>query len=435
MNSKVVLILALMFASAPASAAFIHDQRELTVDASKENLLSLEIDWQVVAGAIAGPDPSGQRYRTDARTSVVISSRHFNFIAYDLEYKVEKEVVRAYQVLDQLWQQAFGLATGGLLPLRTGVDASLYQEISDWGVSLSLVRDELDAARSSYTSLSLTQQEISALETAANRISAVLDQFTQERATLVDKVTDERRRLIAEKNELSKSGEYEEQFAAYAAARDLLASYAEPFQQLTASVRAFASAVELSKNGDRFRVSKNDAGTVVTVSVTPKAREGSISPVNANTQIDYAVSSTLPLIFHAGIAGDSLGETEFTQVSSLAGQDLFAVTKSSSTDTELVALLGYEFWSPKNDDRFGVSFTLGTELDDPGEKLYAGLSVRLFNRFFLTYGAVSGEVEEGLSPVVEEIATQLGTRELFGALDTDREWDQFIGLSFAIWDF
>ena len=431
-NNAAILGLISVLVCSFASASYIDDQPEIDVASHSKTRMELEIDWSKV-GESPASGATANRYAVTSDTIVTVSSKKFNFVAYSIDYEIETEVIEAYKALDAIWQELFGL-TGVAQAIFTGDSDSLVDRVDSWGISLILIRDTLDAARSSYVTLTLSDAQISQLATDANDISNLLDAARTERTTLRNDVVDERRRLLAERGNMT-AGEYEEAVGEYEKARDLLDEYSTSFDALTKSGKAFIVAADLSVNGDSYLIGKKEAGTIVTFSATPKPRDGSPGGKQTAAQIVYAVSSNLPLVFHAGAVHSDLGDFEFEEVTTLAGQDLFAQTKSSGTTTELTAFLSYPVWSKKNDDRFGALISLGTDFDNAGDNLYVGITLKLYSRFFLTFGQVSGEVEEGLTPIQEEIANQTDTRELFAAVDSDREWETFVGISFAIWEF
>jgi hypothetical protein len=80
----------------------------------------------------------------------------------------------------------------------------------------------------------------------------------------------------------------------------------------------------------------------------------------------------------------------------------------------------------------GILATLGTDFKNPGDRLYAGGSVRFVGRFDVGLGVVSATVSEGVNPVVEQMGAGLGSRELFSAVTRRRDWKPYFHVSFGV---
>lgn len=149
--------------------------------------------------------------------------------------------------------------------------------------------------------------------------------------------------------------------------------------------------------------------------------------------VDYPVQSKFPLVFHMGYGYSRLKDIEFDKVRALNNQDLFAVIKSNASTTGGVAYLSYgvKTWNAGSTEQ-GLFLTLATDFKDPGERLFVGGSFRAWKRIFLTAGAMSGSIKEGVDPIVEAVGDALQARELFAAVATRRQWKPHVGISFSV---
>jgi hypothetical protein len=195
---------------------------------------------------------------------------------------------------------------------------------------------------------------------------------------------------------------------------------------------AFQVAAGLVENGQVKRIDKKKAGTIVTVSITPKSRfEGADG--GRPLSVEYFVHSRFPVTYHMGYAYSRLKDVEFETVRALSGQDLFSRVKNEKDVTAFTAFLSYPLrrWPPQQES-YGLYATLGTDFQKPGERLYGALSLRFAGRILLDAGITSATVKEGGNSVLERVGDRLETRELFDAVTTRRDWKPFFGISIAV---
>ncbi|HET8646935.1 MAG TPA: hypothetical protein VFO85_15680 [Vicinamibacteria bacterium] len=358
--------------------------------------------------------------RIDDRMTVAITSQHFNFLHYGLDYAVEDKVVEAYVTMEKLWGQVFrviGLLEG--MPLaevqRTrgapGPCASFHACIVDWlwvmhGAN-SVVDRKLGAYARSGPGLpeaDVTEIHRFATEDVPRQRTAVGTAREKVEAFTPNSVQD----------------------------IDLFAKADAEHAKVLDKLDAFVVAARLVKEGQRKVIAKRKAGTLVTVSVTPKSRLEQAAGGTALT-VDYFVHSRFPVTYHMGYAYSRLQDVELEKVRALGDRDFFTAVKDQDDVTAFTAFLSYPLktW-PVAEARYGAYLTLGTDLQHPGDRLYGAISARFMGRIMLDAGMASATVEKGTSKVIERLGDELGTRQLFDAVTTRRQWRPFVGLSVAV---
>lgn len=353
--------------------------------------------------------------RIDERDNVSIRLRHFNFVNFAAEYTVEKTVIEAYVTLNNLWSQALGLgrplqaASVAVGPCPAG--ATFEQCVVDWMWASILASRRLNEA------------------TARHRSRVTLDQATIDGAVVPDSdaVQKLRAQLIqVQSDTLTRKPGSVQEIEWY---NQVQASH----DKLIGQIDAYLRLAELTVSGQTRNIDRQKAGTLVTVKVAGMNALG--NPAGKPVEIQYFVHSKYPVTFHAGYLYSSLKEVEFDAVRTTAGADLFQQVRDPASVNSYAAFLSYQLWSG-NVGRHGTGIlaTLGTDFKDPGERLYAGGSVRFLSRFYVGGGFVSATVSEGVNPVVEQVGTALGARELFDAVTTRRDWKPYFHVSFGVFN-
>ncbi len=145
--------------------------------------------------------------------------------------------------------------------------------------------------------------------------------------------------------------------------------------------------------------------------------------------------SKFPVTFHAGYLYSSLKDVKFEEVRTVAGADLFQQVQNPASVNTYAAFLSYQLWSG-NMGRHGTGIlaTLGTDFKDPGDRLYAGASIQVPQPLLRGRRRRLGRGREGVNPVVEQIGAGLGTRELFTAVTTRRDWKPYFHVSFGVFN-
>ncbi len=139
--------------------------------------------------------------------------------------------------------------------------------------------------------------------------------------------------------------------------------------------------------------------------------------------IEYFVQTDKPVIFHAGYSISSLNDVDFEKVQTLLGNDVFNLIRDEETSQEMSIFLTYELLK-SNDNQWSLGATLGTDVRLPGDKIYLGLSGKLFSSWFITVAAATTELPVGVIPV----STTSGVIS-FESIETSREWGFVVGLS------
>jgi hydrogenase maturation factor len=139
------------------------------------------------------------------------------------------------------------------------------------------------------------------------------------------------------------------------------------------------------------------------------------------------------LLVHVGYAYSGLSENEFQKVRSADGQDLFSRVNQQESSDDFI--LGFALQSRPigTGETLRVLASLGTGLESPGTNVYVGGGVLLFDSLIVTAGVVSGNTIEGGNEIVEEVFGGGGTRELFGTISTEREWQPYVGIFFKVY--
>jgi hypothetical protein len=354
----------------------------------------------------------GEIPRVDADTSVVLHVKHFNFIAFGLEYAVQETVIEAYQALEKLWAQLLGLPFPKLT--RAELDdaraAKLAAPSDDfathlrkWSAKLIKTAEDLEMSIARYRARGPAIPDTTLTEIELDQTG-----FRQARKELEDA----RSSTLAKLD--SATLEEQEQYKSIRATHVTLVE----------ALDAFDAAATLTRVGQRRPLGAKKGGTHVLATLTPTGASG------MRKEIEYFVHSSFPVLFHAGYAFSGLDSSAFAKVRTIAGNDLFSQIEAEDVSAGLTAFLSYELKS-WGEGRNGVSLGLGTGIKDPGDTLFAVGSFRFKRRIFVSGGVGSNVVEEGSDPVASEVAEKLGLRELFAAVTTRRQWRGFFAVSFS----
>jgi hypothetical protein len=389
---------------------------------SKNNgVVTITVDWAKLVHCTSNEKNKGIDARIGLRISedepVNVLVTNFNFINYTISYKVEETVVETYVMLEKLWSQLLGMPLFGT-PSLTATEvraherktcAGFQQCGANWAFKIATVRIILDeylteAAGKTHvtdkTSIRDRDRELKAFRTDILGMLKVIVDNVANRPSTITEVS---------------------QF------ETLLANQ----EALFAKIDAYHAAAELVANGKVYPVGKKKAGTIVSVSMTPKDQNQADG--RPTTTTEYFVHSKLPVLFHAGYAYTEFQNVKFETVRSLSQTDLFSEVRQNNESLNVMAAfvsLGRSFLV---DEKVGAFFSIGTDFSDPGDRLYLGVSLQLYKRFFFTVGKMSASVSEGVNPVFERVGEAAQARELFTAIGTHRDWSQtFYSMSFRV---
>lgn len=412
------LIVLLFVASSVSDARAQEACSKTFATSSSGNVITITIDWNQLNSCVTKEKSQGLGNRISTRinegNAVDIRVVNFNFINYTLAYKVEETVVESYVTLEKLWSQLLGIpflgGPGGVAEALQAPCKGFQECAARWAFAIATTNITLgrfisESADKSYIDDGGTAVASHAKVLANSRvvIAAALNEIMSNPAN---------QPIMAEQVNLFEN---------------IYAKQEKIFEKLD----AYAASADLVANGKVQHLGKKKAGTIVTVSLTPKNQSQADGKPTVTTE--YFVHSKLPVVFHAGYTYARFNEVKFETVRALADTDLFSEVKSNSKGIGAMAAflsLGRSFGS---DEKVGLFFTLGTNFSEPGDRLYVGGSLQLFKRLFVTAGVASIKTETGVNPIVTQIGDRLQTRELFAAIATHRDWDKgFYALSFKV---
>ena len=211
------------------------------------------------------------------------------------------------------------------------------------------------------------------------------------------------------------------------------------FEQIEAQHRAidaklatFVSSATLVRDGWRKSLGRKKAGTLVTVSLGAENLADATQDAEPVT-LSYLVRSSRPLLLHLGFSYSRLKDAEFDKVRTLGAGDLFSRVKAIDDSEGYVINLSYALHDFDEAGRFRFLATLGTELSKPGDTLFVGGSVLLFDHLVVTSGGVAGTESAGTQKTLDTVAGILDSRELFAAVTQRRAFSWFLGVSFKVY--
>ncbi len=127
-------------------------------------------------------------------------------------------------------------------------------------------------------------------------------------------------------------------------------------------------------------------------------------------EVTYFVQSTMPLVAHGGLSFAGLNDVTFEKVkrsASFGEDELFQRQTDAEASTGYTLFLGWQFYGSADAEtnarngKVGAAFSIGTDVNKPGKRVFAGPSLMLFNRLVLTGGAVFGKEAEGENETLE----------------------------------
>jgi hypothetical protein len=344
-----------------------------------------------------------ERLRINGDDSVTLKVTQFNFLHYSLKLTIEERTIESYVLLDRLWSQIFKLAS----PFEADAVASPFDTaIVTWRRALAARDDALEQFIKPFAkTVALTPEQSEAIG--------------RQKATLGTDAIDALESLRRQSLDLAATSE---QF-------DLYERIATQHKAVIGRLSAFVAGADLVVNGQSFPLGKKKAGTVVSFTFTPL--DAKDARAAAPFQSSYFVRSTMPLMLHVGYAASRLKDVEFENVRSASGSDLFLSTKDDPTTQSLATFMSYEFWrwGPTND--VGLSATLGTSFQKPGQNIFIGGGVR-WSRFVLSLGTQGSGVIAATGSVLETVAGAAGQRELFTTVTTKQQWARFVAVSVRV---
>lgn len=366
--------------------------------------------------------PRGKKI-TEAHT-IHVTIKQFNFLKYEIKMEQEVKSLDAYQQLNTLWTQILGL--GGVVGMssRVGEEKDLFLEhFLLWETEVALVNRLVDEALEKHESSKLSVQDVADIRSASTNLGGrlgnleALEREAVRLAVLRTFQDDHGNDIVV--SDISPDVRLQ-----------LVRDLRDKQEEVVARVDAFQARARRVELGGKKVLKGTKAGSLVKVIFT--AVERNEATEDQVVTVRYFVASSLPVVFHGGYGEGDLSDFEFEKVRTADGLDAFDLVKDDSSREEFMVFLSIDLITLDERDRFGLLATLGTGLEDPGDTLFAGVSLKLFERFFLSYGQMSAEVAEGVDPFVNQVGQTLGTRELFSTIDKRRDWGDFWGVSFLI---
>lgn len=352
-------------------------------------------DWN-----IDPPDPE----RINSRHNVKVCVQHFNFLRYTLAFDISEEKSESYEYLNKLWSSILSpsLATLGGLPLSKPAPPESGTPLEQFVKRLQEIyrmSNEVDAvigeALQTYQKTGLTDPEATKLaSTLGDSGSGLKQQIGQ----LDDKNEDLQRFLLAPAN----SAIFAE---AIGGGSKVYTAVMQRFTTVRQNADSFVALAGKTIAFETKKVGRRDAGMRVTFKLTAVDRDGAKSPMG---DVHYFVNSTMPLVIHGGLSFAAIKDVEFEKVkrASAFGEDeLFQAQSESDTSRGYSAFLGWQLYAKSaatsDSERFGLLFSLGTDVSAAGKRVFAGPSLVFFNRAVLTVGAAFGNEEHGEQQTLE----------------------------------
>lgn len=457
------VLVAVSWSAVPARAADCGGGVQVTIDKKTANgkvLRSAEMNvlWRYDDGGTwkdaASCTYANESGKIDERMPVTVRVQNFNFLHYGIEFDIEEEVVAAYAELADFWSR-FLNPQAFLKQLALGHDPSGTQP----SCSLKGLLEKATAGADPKDDVPFNReisQCLADLDFEATTV-AWRKKLGEGVEHLAGKLAPYRSRLgltDTEKGQIEKdrvgNGQVLWLLERYRAASLLLALTNKQLDRyektrlghdtVTGGFHRFNSRAKLVREGFAHRIKKKKPGTVVTVKMTPEGIEGAggAAAAGADKQlaVDYFVQSKYPVLFHAGLSYSDVDEVQLEKVRTLAGSDLFSEIRDGESEIDLTTFLSWQFWSGGERSQQGVLLSVGTDVDEPGQRAYLGLSYRR-GRWFLTGGWVRAEVEDGDEVAAEGMmaggaAAPPEAGRLFETVRKGTEEGTFLAISFSV---
>lgn len=372
-----------------------------------DHVVTIKLDWAAI-GTERSLRVLNQRITED--DTVIITAIHFNYLRHALTLTVDTKVLDAYKTLEHLW-------TGVLIPgsnLKTSASTDDFATaMKNWYERLASTDNQLTQALNKHTELLLTDADIADLTTtyAASFAAANLELVTLRAAA-----------LTAALSKASADG---------LAVFDKIDSL---HSAVLARITTFTKSLAFATTGTPLVVGKKASGTVVTATLVPAQistdKTAGISEATSSVSIEYLSASQLPLEFHAGYCYSTLKDFRFDQLQTATGDTIYLQVRDAKKGSGLVAFLSYALKNWPGKASPGLLLSLGTDLGDPGKTLFAGLSLRAYQRYYLTAGATSAIVAQGGTAALDP---SLSNTTIYKNIAESRQWAFFFAVSFGLY--
>ncbi len=390
---------------------------------------SVAIDWNAARSCTYG----GTDGRIDERMSVTVSVDHFNFLHYGLRFDIERETIEAYAELADFWGRFLNLDILEQLAVRRAVPKRLGCSLLELLQSFDEGDPQLGAG--SCLGAGWEDQSVRWRKLLRDAQLQLADHLRTHRTIAlsddgVRAIGDFRKAHYKAVKLLELFKRVALELAATNAQLDLFGHIEDRHGEIVSSYQLFDSRAALVEGGRQQTVRKQTPGTLVSVTMTASSLDGAAGAATAGKNqvvFRYFVHSMYPLLFHAGPAySDGIDGSEFEALSRLSRDDLFAKIEGEEEDLDLSAFLSWQFMSFGSKRDMGLMLTFGTGFEDPGRKLFGGLSYR-WGRWIVSGGWIRAEVEEGQGRVDGEAEPAL-----FEAVRKGSDVGSFVSVSFKV---
>lgn len=348
-------------------------------------------EWRTTAPAIA---------RITERDRVEVCVEHFNFLRYTLKFDVAEQRSESYSYLTKLWSSILSPSLGAVL-----ADAGPPQPTDLVGNLQVLYRlsRELDgqvaAATRPFVRTGLTASEAGQLATLRG------DENTRPPTGVAGKLEITRNAFRALDNLILMDP------AAFASVhgdrREMYRSVVDFYTAVDERAQIFLRLSAKTIGTEVKQVGKKNAGTRVTFALTAVDEASAGTPMD---DVTYFVQSNMPLVAHGGISFAGLNDVSFEKVkrsATFGEEELFQQQGDAETSTGYTLFLGWQFYGSGDvatnarSSKVGAAFSIGTDVNRPGRRLFAGPSLMIFNRLVVSGGLVFGKEAEGQSVTLE----------------------------------
>lgn len=373
---------------------------------------SVIVDWcKRFGSACVSPDGKQIDLKIDSTDQVVVKVTNFNYINFDLTIEITEKEVETYKFLSNLWDELLGFDLGDVSISGSGIrgqttsSGATEDPVVTWWKAIRKDRQTLKETAEGYSKDYLS---------STDRDNLVTDRENRADANAkLQKLRDLAFQAAVTVEDLQKFDIVDKEHS----------------DQVQANL-LFVGLAKKSLDGESTLVRKKDAGTLVSAAINSTPKEsGSEGSESRQVSVSYFVQSELPLVFHVGLTYADTDKVELEKVRALDGRDLFSEVSSDSGETGLSAFLSYPIGQAESD----YFVTLGTDVEDLGERLHVGLSWRFRQNWMATFGGSYQKTQAGEMEVQDTNMDQTSTRTLFEIAKEEREWAPFVSISVKLY--
>ena len=335
--------------------------------------------------------------RLTNKDPVWVRVRHFNFLRYTLSFNIEEEKSESYGFLAKLWSGILNPSVadilGGLGPGATP-PSNLIALAADVYRTSQETQRRIAAAVQPHRKPGLSLAEVATLTTSTNNVR-----------TAVQAMNDAYQKL---QTEAETPAGFQAAFVGTGAKYYQVAI--EHYGAATSAADTFLALADRSLGDEVKKIGTKDAGTRVTVTLLSTDPNGVKDEFET---IHYVSQSSMPLVAHGGLAFAGIKDVTFDKVKRAAQfseEDVFQQRGSGDNSSGFALFLSWQFWeiggsSDQEAKQQPVTLlaSLGTDIKEPGKKVFAGPSAMLFGRAVVTTGVALGRKTAGEQPIEPNI--------------------------------